>query len=208
MSDDKQRHDDEQHDEAQEDLDLTELTEEDDESEYRSGDEIYQETRRDAGGVDTIDEDISNPDEISMSDSNPDTPFSEREEELRQFWRTRYAGRGKGFGYYRPALKYGYELSYDDNYDSDDWDEHEDDIRDRWEDTNPGTWDEMEPLIKHGWNMGYQFQNDVDIDNPMIEQGTSQQDAAIDEAEGDSAEDTGADQPENEHEDEPEEENA
>jgi hypothetical protein len=200
MSDDKQQQDDEH-------LDLAELAEdENDDSEYRSGDEIYQETRRDAGGVDTIDADIENPDPVTLDDASPDTPFSEREEELRQFWRTRYAGKGKGFDYYRPALQFGYELSYSEEYSDHDWADIEDDIRDTWNNTNPDTWDELEPLIKHGWNMGHQYQTDVEIDNPMIEQGTSQQEAAIDDAEGDSAEDTGADQPENEHD--TEEENA
>lgn len=196
MSDDKQQ--------EEEHLDLAELAEDDNEdSEHRSGDEIYQETRRDAGGVETIDEDIETLDDITLDDSNPDTPFSEREDELRQFWRTRYAGRGKGFAYHRPALKFGYELAYSDEYSDNDWIDIEDDIRETWNSTNPDTWDEVEPLIKHGWNMGHQFQNDVEINNPMIEEGTSQKEAAIDDAEGDSADDTEY-QPENDHESEDE----
>jgi hypothetical protein len=53
---------------------------------------------------------------------------------------------------YRPAYRYGYDLARDDRYrDYQSWTDVEPEARRRWDERNPGTWEEFKDAVRHAW---------------------------------------------------------
>jgi hypothetical protein len=53
---------------------------------------------------------------------------------------------------YRPAYRYGYDLAMDERYrDYQDWRDIEGEARQRWDERNPGTWEEFKDAVRHAW---------------------------------------------------------
>ena len=53
---------------------------------------------------------------------------------------------------YRPAYRYGYDLAIDERYrDYRDWRDVEVEARTRWDERNPGTWEEFKDAVRHAW---------------------------------------------------------
>jgi hypothetical protein len=53
---------------------------------------------------------------------------------------------------YRPAYRYGYDLARDDRYrDYQSWTDVELEARRRWDERNPGTWEEFKDAVRHAW---------------------------------------------------------
>jgi uncharacterized protein (TIGR02271 family) len=71
----------------------------------------------------------------------------------RQDYQTRFASRGRGYDYYQPAYRYGYELRSNPRYQSyTDWSQVEREARSDWDRSgNQSTWDDIKDAVRHGW---------------------------------------------------------
>lgn len=71
-------------------------------------------------------------------------------------WRTHYnqyfGSTGRGYDYYQPGYRYGYDLANNTRYSGRDWDLIEPDVRRDWEATGRGAWEDFKDAIRHGWN--------------------------------------------------------
>jgi hypothetical protein len=64
------------------------------------------------------------------------------------------------YEYYRLVYRYGYELGTDTRYVHAKWLSVEQAARPRWEERNPGTWDEYKATIQFAWNACRMWQDD------------------------------------------------
>ena len=62
------------------------------------------------------------------------------------------ANTGGDYARYEPAYNYGRQLANDPTYGSGDWNSNESQYRSRWEEKNPGTWDEFKSSVKHAYD--------------------------------------------------------
>jgi hypothetical protein len=63
------------------------------------------------------------------------------------------AGRRRGsYEIYRVIYRYGYDLGADPRYRTVEWTTVEQDARPRWEERNPGTWEEFKDTIRYAWD--------------------------------------------------------
>lgn len=79
---------------------------------------------------------------------------------FRRHHATNSARRRGRYENYRLVYRYGYELGADARYASAQWANVEHDARPRWEDRNPGTWDEFKDIIQYAWNVCRNRQRD------------------------------------------------
>ena len=67
-------------------------------------------------------------------------------------YRERYGSTGRGYDFYEPAYRYGYELSGDENYRGKEWARMEDDVRRGWEARGEqGAWEDVKDAVRRGW---------------------------------------------------------
>ena len=70
-------------------------------------------------------------------------------------YRTHYQSYGTNSGYsydqYQPVYRYGYGLANDPTYRDYDWSRLEPEARRRWEERNPGTWDNFKDSVRYAW---------------------------------------------------------
>jgi hypothetical protein len=52
---------------------------------------------------------------------------------------------------YQPAYRYGYDLATDERYMRRNWDEIEPEARTRWDERNPGTWEQFKSAVRHAY---------------------------------------------------------
>ena len=69
-------------------------------------------------------------------------------------YRTHFSTSNTGGDYARhePAYNYGRQLANDPTYGTGDWNSNESSYRSRWEEKNPGTWDEFKSSVKHAYD--------------------------------------------------------
>jgi hypothetical protein len=60
--------------------------------------------------------------------------------------------RGGPYEHYRLVYRYGYDLGIDPRFRSANWPTVEQAARPRWEERNPGTWDEFKETIQYAWD--------------------------------------------------------
>jgi hypothetical protein len=53
---------------------------------------------------------------------------------------------------YRVVYRYGFDLGTDPRYRTAEWATVEQDARPRWEERNPGTWEEFKDAIRYAWD--------------------------------------------------------
>jgi uncharacterized protein (TIGR02271 family) len=70
----------------------------------------------------------------------------------RSHYDTSFSKSGYEYDQYRPAYRYGQDLAGFEDYQGRDWRDVEPDARQRWEERNPGTWEEFKDAVRHGWN--------------------------------------------------------
>jgi len=63
-----------------------------------------------------------------------------------------YASGGGVYEDYAPVYRYGYTLGADQRYSGRDWTELEGEARTRWEERNPGTWEEFKQSVRYAWD--------------------------------------------------------
>jgi hypothetical protein len=70
-------------------------------------------------------------------------------------FRTHYQSYGASSGYtydqYQPVYRYGYGLAADPAYRDYDWNRLEPEARRRWEERNPGTWENFKDSVRYAW---------------------------------------------------------
>ncbi len=62
------------------------------------------------------------------------------------------ARRSGPYEHYRLVYRYGYDLGTDPRFRSANWPTVEQAARPRWEERNPGTWDEFKETIQYAWD--------------------------------------------------------
>jgi len=71
-------------------------------------------------------------------------------------FRTHYQSYGTNSGYtyeqYTPIYRYGYNLANDSAYRNREWSDIEADARTRWEERNPGTWENFKDSVRYAWD--------------------------------------------------------
>jgi hypothetical protein len=82
------------------------------------------------------------------------------EADFRAHHQTNGARRRGPFEHYRLIYRYGYDLGTDTRYYSADWSNVERDARPRWEERNPGTWEEFKETIRYAWNKARERRGD------------------------------------------------
>ena len=65
---------------------------------------------------------------------------------------TSAARRGGPYEHYRLVYRYGYDLGTDPRFRSANWPTVEQAARPRWEERNPGTWEEFKETIQYAWD--------------------------------------------------------
>ena len=60
--------------------------------------------------------------------------------------------RSGAYEIYRVVYRYGYDLGADPRYRTAEWATVEQDARPRWEERNPGTWEEFKDIIRYAWD--------------------------------------------------------
>jgi hypothetical protein len=90
---------------------------------------------------------------IDIDSERPsDTPsYDICEIDFRGHHYTNAARRRGSYEIYRVVYRYGYDLGTDPRYRTAEWATVEQDARPRWEERNPGTWEEFKDTIRYAW---------------------------------------------------------
>lgn len=80
------------------------------------------------------------------------TDFNSYDADFRNHYKSNYATSGMDYDAYGPVYRYGYNLADSDQYRNADWNTIEGDVRTRWEDRNPGTWEQFKEGIHYAWD--------------------------------------------------------
>lgn len=96
-------------------------------------------------------------------DVNPTQGFKATDRQLdwgaeETYWRSNWSARpyaqaDRGFDYYRPAYRYGYESGH--RHAGRNWNDVEPDLRQGWdrrEDRGDSTWENIKDAVRDGWN--------------------------------------------------------
>ncbi len=74
------------------------------------------------------------------------------EADFRSHHHTNAARRYSPYEHYRLVYRYGYDLGVDTRYCSAEWSKVEQEARPRWEERNPGTWEQFKDTIRYAWD--------------------------------------------------------
>jgi hypothetical protein len=86
------------------------------------------------------------------SERASDTPsYDICEIDFRSHHQTNASRRWGSYEIYRVVYRYGYDLGADPRYRTAEWATVEQDARPRWEERNPGTWEEFKDTIRYAW---------------------------------------------------------
>lgn len=71
---------------------------------------------------------------------------------FREYYNTNMRSSGGTYEQYDPAFRYGYTLATNDQTRNSDWTTVESSARQRWEERNPGTWEQFKDSIRYAWD--------------------------------------------------------
>jgi hypothetical protein len=74
------------------------------------------------------------------------------EADFRSHHHTSAARRSGPYEHYRLVYRYGYDLGVDTRYRGAAWSTVEREARPRWEERNPGTWEQFKDTIRYAWD--------------------------------------------------------
>ena len=74
------------------------------------------------------------------------------DQEFRAHYDSNFANSRYGYNEYLPAYRYGHNLANYAPYQDRSWNEVESEVRNRWEETNRGTWEDVKDAVRYGWN--------------------------------------------------------
>jgi len=72
--------------------------------------------------------------------------------DYRDHYQRTFSSAGYTYDDYKPVYQYGYSLAGDQRYSGSDWSTVETDARTRWEEHNPGTWEQFKDSIQYAWD--------------------------------------------------------
>jgi hypothetical protein len=78
--------------------------------------------------------------------------FDAYDTDFRSHYDSYAADRGYTYDQYQPVYQYGYTLATNPAYRDRDWNAIESDARYRWEERNPGTWEEFKDAVHYAWD--------------------------------------------------------
>lgn len=78
--------------------------------------------------------------------------FDAFETDFRGHHHTNAARRHGPYEHYRLVYRYGYDLGADPRYRHAAWSDVEQEARPRWEERNPGTWEQFQETIRYAWD--------------------------------------------------------
>jgi uncharacterized protein YcfJ len=78
--------------------------------------------------------------------------FSRYDNDFRTHYQTNATNAGYTYDQYAPVYRYGYGLANDPMYRDRDWSTIEMDARTRWEERNPGTWEQFKDSVRYAWD--------------------------------------------------------
>jgi len=71
---------------------------------------------------------------------------------FRSYYDSNMSSSGSTYEQHDPAFRYGYTLANDDNLRGKDWESFESSAHSRWEERNPGTWEQFKDSIRYAWD--------------------------------------------------------
>ncbi len=77
--------------------------------------------------------------------------FDDYDTRFRDHFATSMYGTTYTYEQYRPAYRYGYDLATDERFRDRDWNDVEMEAHRRWDERNPGTWEEFKEAIRHAY---------------------------------------------------------
>jgi hypothetical protein len=78
--------------------------------------------------------------------------YGKYDNDFRTHYQTSASNTGYTYDQYAPVYRYGYGLANDPMYRDRDWSMIETDARSRWEERNPGTWDQFKDSVRYAWD--------------------------------------------------------
>lgn len=72
--------------------------------------------------------------------------------DYRDHYQRTFGSAGYTYDDYKPVYQYGHSLANDQRYRGRDWSEFEGDARTRWEEHNPGTWEQFKDSVRYAWD--------------------------------------------------------
>jgi len=78
--------------------------------------------------------------------------YSRYDNDFRTHYQSSAATSGYTYDQYAPVYRYGYGLANDPMYRDRDWSTIETDARTRWEERNPGTWEQFKDSVRYAWD--------------------------------------------------------
>jgi len=78
--------------------------------------------------------------------------FGRYDSDFRTHYQTTASNTGYTYDQYAPVYRYGYGLANDPLYRDRDWSTIEADARGRWEERNPGTWEQFKESVRYAWD--------------------------------------------------------
>jgi len=80
------------------------------------------------------------------------TDFAKYDSDFNSYYNTNLKNSGYTYEQYEPVYRYGYNLAYDPTYRDYDWNRLEPEARRRWEERNPGTWEQFKDSVRYAWD--------------------------------------------------------
>lgn len=84
------------------------------------------------------------------SDSGHDYDYYDND--YRNHYQRTFSSAGYTYEDYKPVYQYGHSLANDPRYVANDWNNIEGEARGRWEEHNPGTWEQFKDSIHYAWD--------------------------------------------------------
>jgi hypothetical protein len=78
--------------------------------------------------------------------------YSRYDSDFRTHYQTNATNTGYTYDQYAPVYRYGYGLANDPMYRDRDWSAIESDAQRRWEERNPGTWEQFKDSVRYAWD--------------------------------------------------------
>lgn len=88
----------------------------------------------------------------SGSISSSAASFDTYDNDYRSHYQTTFGNAGYTYDDYKPVYQYGYSLANDQRYANRNWADFESDARTRWEEHNPGTWEQFKDSVRYAWD--------------------------------------------------------
>ena len=100
--------------------------------------------------IETIKETLRRQD-VEIEEVKTARTFDEYDADFRSFYTANLSNSGVSYEELKPAYNYGYKLATTEPFRSSPWSAVEADAKKIWEDKNPGTWEQNQPVIKYAW---------------------------------------------------------